>query len=234
MTARIAITAYAGVAVVNVGAVLAQAGPLEVASKVALMPLLVTWVVLDARAAAVRWPASVRWLVAGLAFAWLGDIALLADGWFVGGIGAFAAMQVCYLVAFRLVPGPGLVRAWPLAIVPYAAFWIAVNIAVWPGGGDMRIPVLVYSALLVVMAVAAVDLVLRTPRPLGWRVAGGAALFVVSDALIALTTFGPLTAGPGWGAVVMATYAAAQAMIVTGFTRAVRGGPTRPARAGAG
>ena len=83
--------------------------------------------------------------------------------------------------------------------------------------GAMRIPVLVYSAVLVAMAVAALDLVLRVPRPLGWRGFWGAALLVVSDSLIALAAFGPLETAPWLSATVMATYIAAQAIIVTGF-----------------
>lgn len=224
MRAGALLWAYAVVGVANVVAVAGRAHPVEVVSKVLLVPLLVAWVVADARCRPFAWPAPLRWLVVGLGFAWLGDVLLLGDDdtWFLAGIGAFAAMQVCYLVAFWRVPGPGLVRAWRIAVVPYAAIWVGVNVAVWPGVGSLRIPVLAYSALLVVMALAALDLVLRVPRRLGWRVAGGAALFVVSDGLIALTAFGPLSSGPGWGAVIMATYIVAQGLITTGFTGAVR------------
>ena len=39
------------------------------------------------------------------------------------------------------------------------------------------------------MALGALDLVLRLPQALAWRVTAGALLFIVSDALIALTAF---------------------------------------------
>ncbi len=224
MAPRVVLWVYLTVAVVNVGAVLASARPVEIATKVALMPLLAAWIVADGRGRAFAWPGPLRWLVAGLGFAWLGDVLLLGDGdlWFVGGLAAFAVMQVCYLVAIRRIPGPGLVRAWPITIVPYALVWVGVNAAVGAGVGDLRIPVLAYSALLVVVALAALDLVLRVPRRLGWRIAGGAAAFVVSDGLIALGAFGPLPDGPIAGALVMATYSAAQVLIATGFTGSVR------------
>jgi hypothetical protein len=63
-------------------------------------------------------------------------------------------------------------------------------------------------------------LVLRVPRPQGWRVFSGAGLFLLSDTLIALTAFAGLSESAGLSAVVMLTYTIAQAMIVTGFVEA--------------
>jgi uncharacterized membrane protein YhhN len=137
-------------------------------------------------------------------------------------------MQVCYIVAFLRVPGPGLVRAWKIALIPYVLIWIGINVVISSGVGAMRIPVLVYSAVALTMAVAALDLVLRLPQALAWRVAGGALIFVVSDALIAMTAFGPLTESAGWSALVMATYVAAQGLIVTGFAHGVLERMPRP------
>ncbi len=215
---------YGVVGVAELAAVALDARLVTWVVKPLLVLLLLAWVVVDARGRAAPWPSSLRWLVVGLVFAWVGDVLLLVDGdlWFLGGIAAFAVMQVCYLVAFLRVPGIGLVRAWRVCVVPYALVWVGVNIAVWSDVGDLRIPVVIYSALAIAMALGALDVVLRLPRRLGWRVAGGGALFVVSDALIALTAFGPLDSGRGWDVAIMGTYIAAQAMIVTGLTRGVR------------
>ena len=191
-------------------------------TKPLLMPLLALWVV---ALAGRTWPVPLRWLIVGLVFAWGGDLLLMGEGdlFFTLGLASFLVMQACYLVAFLRVPGPGLVRAWPIAAVPYALAWIGLMVVLWPDAGDMRIPVLVYSAAIIAMAVAAVDLVLRLPQAMAWRIAGGAALFVVSDALIALTAFGPVEASVRTGAAVMATYTAAQGLIVSGFARGVLG-----------
>lgn len=190
-------------------------------TKPLLMPLLLAWLVTLARR---WWPVPLRWLAVGIVFAWIGDLALMGEGdnAFMLGIGAFLVMQVAYLVAFLRVPGPGLVRAWKIALLPYALIWVGINVAISGGVGDMRIPVLVYSAVALAMAVAALDLVLRLPQPLAWRAAGGALLFVVSDALIAMTAFGPLSESAGWSALIMATYVAAQGLIVTGFAHGVQ------------
>ena len=190
-------------------------------TKPLLMPLLPGWLL---SMAGRSWPVPLRWIAVGLVFAWGGDLALMGEGdtAFMLGIASFLVMQVCYLIAFLRVPGPGLVRAWKITVIPYAAIWIAVNALVWNGAGDLRIPVLVYSAVAVAMALAALDLVLRLPQALAWRVAAGAIVFVVSDALIALTAFGPMTEAPGTSALIMATYVTAQGLIVTGFTLGVQ------------
>jgi len=214
-------SAYVLVGVLNVIAVASANANAIQFTKPLLVPLLLAWLISVARR---QWPTPLRWMGVGLVFAWAGDLALMGegDGAFMLGIAFFLVMQVCYLVAFLRVPGPGLVRAWKIAAIPYALIWIAVNALVWSDAGDMRIPVLVYSAVAVAMALAALDLVLRLPQYLAWRVAAGALTFVVSDALIALTAFGPMTESATTSAVVMATYIAAQGLIVTGFAHGVQ------------
>ena len=218
MTARILLIAYAAMSVANVTCEALGAGTATTVTKACLMPLLLAWLLVTMRRAEST-PPSVRWLAVGVVFAWFGDLLLSGDGdlFFMAGIGAFLVMQVCYIVAFTRVPGPGLVRAWKVAIIPYALVWVVMNVLVSSGVGALRLPVLIYSAVLVTMALAALDLVIRVPQRLGWRVAIGAALFLVSDALIALTAFGPLTESRGASVVIMTTYLLAQGMIVTGL-----------------
>ncbi len=222
-------SAYVLVGVLNVIAVASSNANGEQLTKPLLIPLLLAWLVAMVRR---EWSVPLRWIGVGLVFAWAGDLALMGEGdvAFLVGIAAFLVMQVCYLVAFLRVPGPGLVRAWKIAAVPYALIWIAVNALVWQGAGDLRIPVLVYSAVAVAMALAALDLVLRLPQALAWRVAAGALLFVASDALIAVTAFGPLAESATTGAVIMTTYIAAQGLIVTGFTHGVQRAAAAAAR----
>ena len=192
------------------------------ATKPLLMPVLLVWLI-----GASRRPLAgpLRLLAVGLVFAWLGDLALMgsSDLAFILGILMFLVMQIFYIRAFQRVPGPGLVRAWPVALIPFGLIWLALAIAMLHGSGLKALPALIYGLVLVTMAVAALDLVIRVPQRPGWRVAGGALLFVVSDGLIALTAFAGLTSTPFTSAVVMTTYVVAQAMIVTGFVRAVDG-----------
>lgn len=224
MVAPTLMAAYVLVAVLNV---IAEATGNENGStltKPLLMPLLLAWLVAMVIGTPGRqWPAPLRWLGVGIATAWAGDLFLMGDGElsFALGLGAFLLMQACYVVAFQRVPGPGLVRAWRIAVIPYALAWVVLVLLVWGGAGGMRIPVMVYGAALMIMALAALDLVLRLPQRLAWRVAIGAGLFVLSDALIAVTAFGPMTESVRTAAAIMATYTAAQGLIVSGFVRGV-------------
>jgi uncharacterized membrane protein YhhN len=206
--------------VFDVALTLVDDSPAFTITKALLMPILLAWVLVVSRG---RRSVPLILLALGLVFAWFGDLLLEGAGdlFFIAGLLSFLAMQICYIVAFTRVPGPGLVRAWKIALVPYVIAWMVLNILVSPGVGSLRIPVLAYSVVLVAMAVAALDLVIRVPERLGWRVAIGAGLFVVSDGLIALTTFGPLEASAIASAIIMSTYLAAQGMIATGFTPAV-------------
>ena len=218
MPARALLIAYAVVGVANVASEAVGPTTFTTVTKALLMPLLLAWLVVRMRQSG-SYDRALIWLAVGLVFAWFGDLLLSGDGdlFFMGGIAAFLVMQVCFIVAFTRVPGPGLVRAWKVAALPYVAFWVLMNVLVSGGVGDLRIPVLVYSAVLVTMALAGLDLVIRVPQRLGWRVAIGAGLFVASDALIALTAFGPLSETNATSVVIMSTYILAQALIVTGF-----------------
>ena len=75
----------------------------------------------------------------------------------------------------------------------------------WKRTGKDRIPVLVYSAALLAMSLAALD----SGSP---RTAAGGALFLASDSLLALEKFGGLHL-PAHEGLVMATYTTAQALL---------------------
>lgn len=212
------VVAYLTIGVLNVVGEATGRTALAQATKPLIILTLIAYTVAWRRR---TWDAPMSWFVAGLVAALTGDVLLNIDTalGFMGGLAAFAVMQVLYVIAFLAVPGPGLVRAWKIAIVPYAVIVIALNVAISAGVGDLRIPVLVYSLLLGTMGVAALDLVLRLPRRNAWQVTYGALLFIASDGLIALTRFGSVESATLTSAVVMSTYIAAQGLIVAGFVR---------------
>lgn len=159
-----------------------------------------------------------RALLLGLALSWLGDVALLWPQGFVAGLVAFLLAHLAYGVAFtRRVR---LAARWlPFALYALAAG--AVAAWVWPGVPPaLRLPVLAYVACLGAMAAQAAvqwrvsreaaapdgDLALL-PR-LAARAALGGALFVLSDALLAINRFRePLPLSGLW---ILASYWAAQ------------------------
>jgi uncharacterized membrane protein YhhN len=166
-----------------------------------LMPVLLLWVLASAGRAAPRW------LVAGLVFATVGDIAI--DISFVAGMVGFLVMQLCYIAGFvRTGAAQRLRQRWWPALL-YAAIWLGANLALGPQLGELQVPVAVYSLAICVMAALATGL--------NARVGIGAALFVVSDALIAAGEAGvdlPLRS-----VLVMPTYLAAQWCIASGWLR---------------
>ncbi|MDT7571240.1 MAG: hypothetical protein QOE05_1414 [Actinomycetota bacterium] len=141
-----------------------------------------------------------------LALGGAGDIALLGNGnaAFTAGLGSFLAGHVAWVAALR-PKSAGVLAKNPVAAVPYLAAWAGLNAYLWPKTGKDRIPVLVYSAALLATALAALDTGDKA-------VAVGGALFMFSDAMLALEKFGdvhlPLHEG-----IVMATYTSGQALL---------------------
>jgi uncharacterized membrane protein YhhN len=142
-----------------------------------------------------------------LALGGVGDVALLghSDAAFMAGLASFLACHVAWIAALRQRPGGGHVRARPALAVPYIAAFGAVNAYLWKRTGRDRIPVAVYSIVLLAMCLTALD----SGSP---KAAAGGALFLVSDSLLALEKFGGLHL-PAHEGLVMATYTSAQALL---------------------
>ena len=142
-----------------------------------------------------------------LALGGVGDVALLGSGEtaFTAGLVSFMAGHVAWIIALRQRPGGGQLRARPALDAPQLAAFGALNAYLWNRTGKDRIPVVVYSAALLAMSLTALD----SGSP---RTAAGGALFLASDALLALEKFGDLHL-PAHEGLVMATYASAQALL---------------------
>jgi uncharacterized membrane protein YhhN len=208
--------AFVAVCVVNVLAVAAGIEALAVATKPFLVGLLLVWVFL----ATDRRPP--RLLMAGLAFALLGDVLLDVPGTvaFLAGMGAFLLMQVCYIRGFLRLGAGVWLRARPVVVAAWALLWIALNVVLGPLLGELRWPITVYSLALVTMAACAVATGSRT-------IAVGGLVFLASDLLIGLRAADVEI--PASGVLVMTTYVVAQALIVTGWVALVRIGRDEPA-----
>jgi uncharacterized membrane protein YhhN len=186
------LTAYWGASVVHVAAVAFDVTILKQASKVSLMPLLLSW----ARAQGA--PPLVQAAVLASA---AGDILLETDLQ-LAGIAAFAAAHACYIAVFLSKPGE---RSWQVAAA-YTALWAAMVALLSNGLGNQRIPVAAYALLLTATAIVS-----RWHSP---RAGVGGALFLISDALIAMRLAG--RDFPFRGALCMSTYAAGQYFLTSG------------------
>lgn len=159
----------------------------------------------------------VRLTLVALGFSWLGDTAPdLADGdtAFLVMVGFFLCAQVVYTIAFWPYRAGSVLRR-PLALVPYGLALLALVVACAPGAGSLLVPVVVYGVCLVTMAVVATGV--------DRLAAVGGAVFLLSDALIALNAFAPWYDLPGHGFWVMLTYVVGQVLLVLGVLRRDRG-----------
>lgn len=150
-----------------------------------------------------------RWMLAGIACSLAGDVLLMLPGdLFVPGLLAFLLAHACFIAAF-LGDSRFAVPAWPLvACLAYGAtnltlLWGAI-------GAPLRMPVLVYVAVLAAMGGQAVARALAfarrgdTQAPAARLAARGALVFMLSDSLLAWDRFrGPLPGASLW---VLAAY----------------------------
>jgi uncharacterized membrane protein YhhN len=154
-------------------------------------------------------PLVARWIVAGLVFSLAGDVLLmLPSDRFVAGLASFLLGHLCYIAALTQEAGFQLA---PLALVPLLVAVGLVYRRLAPGLGSLRIPVILYSLVIVVMAWQALARCGALPGAGPPLAAAGALLFAASDSALALARF----QGPFKGSqdLVYATYFAAQWLI---------------------
>jgi uncharacterized membrane protein YhhN len=141
-----------------------------------------------------------------------GDAFLGIDGarYFIPGLVSFLLTHVLYTVLFaRGTPVQRVpIRGWRIVaacVIPLFAIWFSVTL--WPKLGALAVPVVLYTAVIVAMAMTSLRMAVVT-IPLG------ALFFMTSDSLLSLEKF---IGAPAWvGPVVWATYAIAQLLITYG------------------
>lgn len=157
------------------------------------------------------------WLAAALALSALGDLALSREGEkaFLIGMIAFALAHLAYVFLFvsqGFVPFGG----WEtLAVL------VILGIGLWLGplyaanAGLLAIPVLVYVALIALMAVTAV---MQQDWAGRWITLAGALMFMASDAILGQEQF-LKRHWRGQGLAIWGLYYAAQVALFVGFTQ---------------
>ena len=148
-------------------------------------------------------------VVAGLALGAAGDLALARPGdrAFLAGMAAFGLGHLAYALAFWTgAPGPWWAVAAVLALAASTEVWLLPRVP-----GPLRLPVRVYAGLIAVMGVAALC------QPWGATLVG-AALFLLSDTLLAWDRFVARAPVPAVGRAVWLSYWSGQALILWGAT----------------
>lgn len=152
-------------------------------------------------------------LVAAIIFSLCGDISLMLEGLFIPGLVSFLLAHICYIALFR-TDAPWFASRCALALV--AAVGSAMYAYLWSHGlpAALRLPVAAYVAVIALMAAQAWGRYRTRRDASALLVAIGASFFMLSDSVLAINRFvQPLP----WAAVaVLATYYAAQALIIQG------------------
>jgi uncharacterized membrane protein YhhN len=164
-----------------------------------------------------------RMIAIGLVFSWCGDVfgaVILIK------IAFFLIAQLCYAAAFWPYRARSVLRRRPLVAACYGVVVLLIIVVVAPPAGVLAPAVIIYAATIGTMAVLATGISRLT--------AAGAAIFIGSDTLIALTTFVVPGRMPLDQFLIMATYLTAQLLIVLGVVRAPAPMAVPPATVSAG
>ncbi|MCZ7540163.1 MAG: lysoplasmalogenase [Anaerolineae bacterium] len=147
-------------------------------------------------------------IVLGLAASLAGDVFLMLPDRFLPGLVSFLVAHLFYFAAFTL-EGRGIAPLWYLA--PFALYGVLMLRWLWPHLGSLRGPVIVYMAVILLMAWQAANRWLETRQDGTLLALAGAYLFVTSDSALAVERFrGAWRSAPFW---VLSTYFAAQWLI---------------------
>jgi uncharacterized membrane protein YhhN len=164
---------------------------------------------------------AVRWIAIGLVLGAIGDVLLLWERAFLGGLVAFLLGHVAYVVAFATwVPPADWIAgatiagvALPIVAGGAALAWLWRHLGKTERGPAMHGPVIAYVAVITAMVIGAAAVAGAGDLPLDARrlVLAGALLFFASDLAVARDKF--VAAGfvnRAWG---LPAYYAAQLLI---------------------
>ena len=185
---------------------------ISMASKPVLMPSLIAYFFFSVSVK----DKMAYYVVLGLFCSWLGDVFLMFQNinslYFILGLLSFLTAHILYTIIFRKTnkdfkPRP-FTHATGFLMVIYGVLLLFL---LWPGLGALKIPVILYTAIILAMAVSA----LFRKADGSSLVLIGAFLFVASDSLLALNKFSdPFFGASFW---IMSTYILAQFLITTGM-----------------
>jgi uncharacterized membrane protein YhhN len=210
---RIVLIVFAVFALVYLASLFFRRGIFQSVAKACLMPLVLA--VYAAGANRFFFPVALA-----LFFGWLGDILLLKISdtrFFRLGLTGFLLGHLCYACSMFYFAGTLNTSALVVSLAAAIPLGIAIHVFVRPGR-EMKIPVIVYEAVILLMAAAAVQFFMARGLPSGALVLAGSLSFLVSDSLLAFFTFRGM---PRFGDfAVMLSYLAAQFCIALGLCAA--------------
>ena len=190
-------------------------------TKCLLIPVLLVLLIMNT--SQVRRTTSRKFMIAALLFSLMGDFFLLNsdDQFFISGLISFLLAHVAYILFFRRILRQTKmeIKLFVISFFCVVIYAIVVVAVVWPVIEGLRFPVILYSAILSVMVMFALQVVNRSSvKQAAFRNFIPAALFFLfSDSLLAINKF--ILHETFVDVIVMVTYAAAQFLLVTGAVK---------------
>lgn len=181
---------------------------------VSAKPLLMITLLLYFASASRGYPSWRFYVMAALVFSWAGDVFLISSEWFIAGLVSFLIAHIFYIIAYQKT-GAASGKLRPLDIIKFVAYGIVLIWVIYPGLGDLLVPVLIYALVLLSMGVWAHKRRGATSSASFQYVAIGAILFALSDGLIAINKFAFEI--PYERILIMSVYMTAQYLIVQGM-----------------
>lgn len=183
---------------------------------VSAKPLLMITLLLYFISATKGYPPWRYYVMAALVFSWGGDVFLISSEWFTAGLVSFLIAHIFYIIAYQKT-GAASGKLKPLDIIKFIVYGAVLIWVIYPGLGDLLIPVLIYALVLLGMGVWAHKRRGATSSASFQLVAIGAILFALSDGLIAINKFAFEI--PFERVLVMSIYMTAQYLIVQGLIK---------------
>jgi uncharacterized membrane protein YhhN len=160
-------------------------------------------------------------LMAGLFFSWTGDVLLMLEDrdplFFIFGLASFLTTHILYIIYFLRIrsANASLLKRQPLYIALVLAYGISLVWQLYPYLGDLKIPVIIYAAVICSMLLCSIHIFPKVNKKAALYFWMGATAFVISDSLLAINKFYQPFAYAG--VLIMLTYCAAQYFIVRGY-----------------
>lgn len=166
------------------------------------------------------------WILLGLIFSIGGDTFLMFvenpphwESFFLFGLVCFLVTHVAYILAFAKYPKlkEGYVFKNPIWTIPFLLFLIANTYVMWDGvPNEMKIPVVVYSTAIMLMAIACLNMKERISSAAFRLLFLGVMLFLISDTFIGLNKFVMPNEIPHVRLIIMFNYLLGQYLIAKG------------------
>lgn len=226
------LNAFSLVAIVHIMFIVADNVLVTTITKYALMPLLMMHVWTNRKPGmSLRDP-----LLVALFFSWMGDAFLLYDDrnslYFILGLASFLLAHITYILAFRrrMDTPQGSSKNIRLLLLLPLIYAVALFSKLASHLDDMLIPVTLYTIVITLMCMFAILRYGRTASYGFWFVLIGAILFILSDSMIAWSSFyAPFNYS---ALLIMITYIMAQYLLVSGLMLHDADEQTSPSQSG--